>query len=127
MHSVHSDQDILRVYLYGKLDLQSLFDAQRELMLHPEYPHKNSLWIFDDEFVCDFSSLGFADLIERIKRYYPIGATKQKAALIARTNTHYAILQMFCDEASYDGSPFAFKAFQEFDKAEQWLGVNKAG
>ncbi len=121
MHVIQNDKHILRVILSGKLDQNSLFDAQKELMLHPEYPHKNSLWKFDKEFVCDFSSQGMADLISRIKLFYPADATKQKAALLASSSMHYAILQLFCEDAGKEGLPFKFKAFQNQEKAETWL------
>ncbi len=122
MHAVRiNDKGILQVFLFGKLDQQSLFNAQSDLMLHPEYPHTNSMWVFDEGFECDFSNLGFIDLIDRIKRFFPLGATKKKAALLATTNTHFAMSQLFCDEARHECTPFTFRAFQDYHEAEAWL------
>ena len=121
MHVIQNDKNIIQVFLHGKLNQNSLFDAQKDLMLHPEYAHKNSLWHFDKDFVCDFSNAGMADLISRIKLFYPTDATKQKAALLATSSMHYAILQLFCDDAEIEGLPFRFRAFQSHEKADAWL------
>jgi hypothetical protein len=121
MHSIQSDKDVIRVFLFGKIDAQSLYDAQTELMLHPDYPFKNSLWVFDEGVECNFSNLSFLDLISRIKLCYPISATKEKAAFIGFSNTLFAMMQFFCSEAEHEGLPFKLKAFRNHAQAEAWL------
>jgi len=121
MHTVQVENDLLVVQLTGKLDQQSLLDAQKDLMLHPEYPFKNSLWIFDAEFECCFSNSGLSVLINRIKTCFPAGATKQKAALLATLGVHSMFTQWYCEEAEAAGLPFQFKAFHSRQEAEAWL------
>jgi hypothetical protein len=126
MHAINNEQGFIRVILSGRLDQQSLVDAQKELMLHPEYPFKNSLWIFEEDFECHFSNDGMIDLIKQIKTYFPIGATKDKAALCAKSNTHYAIMQLFCEEADGENLPFEIRAFQNCRQAEAWLSKSNS-
>ncbi|NTU91922.1 MAG: hypothetical protein HGA60_08400 [Chlorobiaceae bacterium] len=121
MHVVQSGVDFIEVYLHGKLSQQDLLDAQKSLMLHPDYSHKNSLWIFDKEFECLFSNEDFAELINRIKLFYPFGATKQKAALLGSMGIHFGILQLYCEEAEQADLPFRFRAFLSYSEAVAWL------
>lgn len=121
MHIVVSDREILAVLLYGKLSQQSLFDAQQELMLHPNYSSRNSLWVFDKHFECGFSSIVFGELVNRIKLYCPINTTKKKAAILTASGTHFGMMQLYCNEAEAAGLPFKFKAFREYEEAEEWL------
>ncbi|HWR02051.1 MAG TPA: hypothetical protein VN371_09330 [Chlorobaculum sp.] len=121
MHIVHNDPDYLLVSVTDRVDQQSLYEAQVDLMLHHEYAHKNSLWIFDDACECVFSNLSMFEMIFRIKNFFPIHATRQKSALLATTNTFYSMLKLFCDEAEYEGVPFTMKPFRNFDDAKSWL------
>jgi hypothetical protein len=121
MHTIQNDTDFLKVFLSGKVDQTSLLEAQRELMLHPEYPFKNSLWVFDPEFECCFSNGGFPELIGRIKLFCPVDATKQKAALVATCGVHFSIMHSFCEDAELAELPFQFKAFYNCEHAEEWL------
>ena len=107
--------------MYGKIDEKELFDAQMNLMLQPDYPAKNSMWIFDETFECDYSEAKAIELINQIKRYFPPGSTKQKAALLTKSSEHYPIMQLFSDKAKVEGIPFTFKAFQKYRQAMDWL------
>lgn len=121
MHSVQNDPDYLLVSVTDKVDQQSLYEAQSDLMLHPEYPHKNSLWVFDEGCVCDFSSLGMFEMLGRIKTFFPIHGTKEKAAMFAKNFTFYSMVKLFCEEAEQEGIPFTMKPFRKFDDAKSWL------
>jgi len=121
MYSVHRDKDLIQVFVYGNLDETELFDAQMNLMLQPDYPHKNSIWIFDETFECDYSEPKAIALIEQIKRYYPPGATKEKAALLTKSSKHYPMMQSFSEKAKEEGVAFTFKAFQKYKQAMDWL------
>lgn len=121
MHTIKSDGDIIEVFLSGKLAQQSLFDAQAELMLHPDYPVKNSLWIFDHDFECHFSCDGYTELINRIKLFCPVGTTRKKSALCTHTGVHFAMAQCFCEEAKYIHLPFKIRTFKDEQKARAWL------
>ncbi|NTW53067.1 MAG: hypothetical protein HGB22_10855 [Chlorobiaceae bacterium] len=121
MHSVHNDLHYLCVWVTDKVDQQSLYEAQADLMLHPEYPHKNSLWMFDEACECVFSNICMFDMLSRIKNFFPVNGTKQKAAMLATTNTFYSFVKLFCDEAEHEGIPFTVKPFRNFDDANAWL------
>jgi hypothetical protein len=121
MFKVHNEPHYLRVEVTGDIDQQSLYDAQSALMRHPEYPHKNSLWVFDDDFVCGFSNRGLFEMIDRIKAFFPVGGTKEKGAILASSGLHYAFFKLFCDEADRKGIPFKMKPFRTHHEAEEWL------
>ncbi len=121
MHTIHNDPHFLRISVTGKVDQQSLYDAQKELMLHPDYPYKNSLWVFDAACECKFSSLIMYEMLSRIKSFFPLDGIKKKAAIIALTNTFYSFVKLFCDEAEHEGIPFTIKPFRSLNEAEVWL------
>jgi hypothetical protein len=121
MYSVHRDKDLIQVFVYGKPDETELFDAQMNLMLQPDYPSKNSIWIFDETFECDYSEQKAIALIKQIKRYFPPGSTKEKAALLTKSSEHYPMMQTFSEKAAEEGVPFTFKAFQRYKQAMEWL------
>jgi hypothetical protein len=121
MHELHNDPHFLRLFLHGEVGLQGLYDAQKELMLHPAYPHKNSLWVFDEEFKCEFSHTGMFGIIDRTKIFFPIGATKEKGALLSSGRLHYAFFKLFCEEAELESFPFKVMPFMSYDEAERWL------
>jgi hypothetical protein len=95
MHEVHNDAHFLRILVNGEVGLQYLYDAQKDLMLYPAQPYKNSLWVFDEEFTCDFSINGMFGMIDRIKIFYPIGGTKEKGAFLLAGSLHYALFKLF--------------------------------
>ncbi|HWR01027.1 MAG TPA: hypothetical protein VN371_04120 [Chlorobaculum sp.] len=121
MHTIHNDPHFLRISITGKVDQQSLYAAQRELMLHPDYPYMNSLWVFDAACECNFSSLIMFEMITRIKSFFPKHGTKKKTAIITSTNTFYSFVKLFCDEAELEGIPFTIKPFRTLHDAELWL------
>lgn len=123
MHVIQSGNEIIEVYLHGKVSQQDLLDAQKDLMVHPDYSHKNSLWIFDKLFECGFTSEDFAELLNRIKLFYPFGATKKKAALLAARGIHFGMLQLYCEDADQADLPFKFRAFMNYTEAVDWLTV----
>jgi hypothetical protein len=121
MYSVHRDKDLIQVFVYGKLDEKELFDAQMHLMIQPDYLHKNSIWIFDETFDSDYSETKELKLINQIKRYFPTGATKKKAALLTKSSKHFPMMQTFSEKAKKEGVQFTFKAFKRYKEAMDWL------
>jgi hypothetical protein len=121
MHSVHNESCCLIVLVTGKVDQQTLYDAQRDLMLHPEYSHKNSFWIFDEGCECDLSNVVLFEMVRRIKAFFPPDGTKKKAAMIAADSTIYSRIKTFCNAAEYEGIPFTIKSFKKLQDAAAWL------
>ncbi|NTU57782.1 MAG: hypothetical protein HGB00_02520 [Chlorobiaceae bacterium] len=121
MHTVKSDPHFLFVLMTGKVDQLSLHEAQKELMLHPDYAHKNTLWMFDEACECDFSNFVMFEMLNRIKVFFPIESSKQKAALVGVAPMHYSFLKLFCDEAEHEGLPFKVQPFHSYQEAEAWL------
>jgi hypothetical protein len=121
MHSVHDEHHFLRVSINGTVDLKELYDTQKDLMLHPAYPHKNSLWVFGDSFTCDFSINEMFNMIDRIKLFFPIGGTKEKSAFLVSSNLHLAFFKLFSEEAENRKIPFKIRSFMNYAEAEAWL------
>ncbi|MBN1929664.1 MAG: hypothetical protein JW764_09005 [Chlorobiaceae bacterium] len=121
MYEVHNKPDRLEVKITGTVDQKALYKIQQTLMLHPAYPYKNSLWVFDEGFVCDFSNLDMFEAVNRIKTYFPVGAKKEKGALLASTGFQYGLFKIFCEEADRERIPFKMRAFRSYRDAKAWL------
>ena len=121
MNSVVDKGNYLFVMITGTVNQQSLYDAQKSLMLHQEYPHKNSLWVFDETCECEFSNLGMFEMLCRIRMFFPIDGTKKKGALVGIAPLHHSFVKMFCDEAEHERLPFTVKPFRRIEDAESWL------
>ncbi|MBN1929920.1 MAG: hypothetical protein JW764_10310 [Chlorobiaceae bacterium] len=120
MHVIENNSSHLCVNFKGSVDQEQLFQALKEIFLHPEYPHKNSIWMFDG-CECDFSSISLFDLMEMIKAYYPREATRTKTAIVTSTGTHHAMAKLFCEEAGQEIRRFAMQAFMNHDAAAVWV------
>jgi hypothetical protein len=120
MHTIEDTGDYLCVLFSGAVDQSRLFEALKEVFLHPDYPHKNSMWVFTG-CECDFSNLCLLDLVTMIKAYYPRDATRKKTAIVTSSSTHYAMAQMLCDEARKEQLSFTLCAFFDREMAEIWL------
>jgi hypothetical protein len=121
MYTITNDKPFLQVLLDGKVYKHELLAAQFELMTHPDYTVKNSMWVFSDSFGSAFSAISIDLLIERIKTLYPPRATKEKAAMVSCSNTQNAIMQMICKKFDNASLPFKFRAFRDYAEAEAWL------
>jgi len=120
MHVIENHSSFLCVNFQGSVDQEQLFKALREIFLHPEYPHKNSIWMFEG-CECDFSNISLYDLFEMIKAYYPRKATRTKTAIVTSTGTHHAMAQLFCEEAGHQALVFSMRAFLDRAEAESWV------
>jgi hypothetical protein len=121
MYEIHDEPDYLQLSITGSVDQQGLYKAQNALLKHPYYPCKNSLLIFDKEFVCGFSSIDMFEMISRIKSFFPVGATKEKEAVFASNGLHFAFFKLYCEEAEREGISFTIKPFRSFAAAKTWL------
>ncbi|HWQ89348.1 MAG TPA: hypothetical protein VN374_05195 [Desulfitobacteriaceae bacterium] len=124
MHTITNDGQFLKVLLDGKFNEKELLVTQKELMSHPEYAFKNSMWIFSNAFQPVLSPTSIDLLIERIKLLFPEVAKKDKAALVSCSNTQNAILQVICSKFDAASVPFKFRAFQDYHEAVSWLTNN---
>lgn len=88
--------------------------------MHPEYPYKNSVWVFEG-CECDFSSISLSDLLQMVRAYYPKEATRTKTAIVTSTSLHHAMAQLFCQEAEQLTLVFTLKAFMDRSEAINWL------
>jgi hypothetical protein len=120
MHVIESSPGWLSVIFSGAVAQEQLFRALREMFMHPEYPDKNSMWVFDG-CECDFSSISLTDLLHMVKAYYPKEATRTKTAIVTSTSMHHAMAQLFCQEAEQLAFAFTLKAFMDRDEAITWL------
>jgi len=121
MHTITNDGQFLKVLLDGKFNEKELLVTQKELMSHPEYPLKNSMWIFSNTFQPVITGASIDLLIEKINLNFPAGAKKDKAALVSCSNTQNAIMQVVCSKFDAANVPFKFQAFQDPLEAEAWL------
>jgi hypothetical protein len=126
MHQIQNEKHFLRLSLTGIIDQFALYEAQKDLMLHPEYPHKNSLWVFDHGCSCNFSHIGMLEMASRIKTLFPIGGTKKKGALLVGNAVHFGFIKMFCDEVEHMRLPFTMKPFISLSQATSWLIESEA-
>lgn len=120
MHVIETGDRCLSVIFSGAVDQMQLFGALKEIFMHPEYPVKNSMWVFEG-CECDFSSISMFDLLQMIRVYYPKEATRKKTAIVTSTSTHHAMAQLFCEEAGQLTLAFTLKAFMNRAEATAWL------
>jgi hypothetical protein len=120
MHVIETGTSYLSVIFAGSVDQKQLFQALRDIFMHPEYPYKNSIWGFEG-CECDFSNISMFDLLQLIKAYYPKNATRKKTAVVTSTSLHHAMAQLFCEEAGNLALAFTMKAFMDRAEAIEWL------
>jgi len=120
MHVIETGPQILSVIFSGAVDQVQLFRALKEIFMHPEYPFKNSMWVFEG-CECDFSNISMFDLLQMVRAYYPKEATRTKTALVTSTSMHHAMAQLFCQESEQLKLAFTLKAFTDRSAATAWL------
>ena len=120
MHVIETGTSYLSVIFAGAVDQKQLFQALRDIFMHPEYPFKNSIWVFEG-CECDFSNISMFELLQLVKAYYPKNATRTKTAVVTSTSLHHAMAQLFCEEAGNFTLAFTMKAFMDRAEAIEWL------
>jgi hypothetical protein len=120
MHVIELEPRYLSVIFAGAVDQKQLFQALRDIFMHPEYPFKNSMWVFEG-CECDFSNISMFELLQFVKAYYPKKATRTKTAVVTSTSLHHAMAQLFCEEAGDLALAFTMKAFMDRSEAIAWL------
>jgi hypothetical protein len=120
MHAIENTSGYLSVIFSGSVEQDHLFQALREIFMHPEYPVKNSVWVFEG-CECDFSNISMFELLRIVKAYYPREATRKKTAIVTSTSLHHAMAQIFCREAEHSTLEFTLQAFTNRMDAEAWL------
>jgi hypothetical protein len=120
MHVVESYPDYLGVIFTGAVDQDQLFLALKDIFMHPEYPCKNSIWVFEG-CECDFSNISMFELLQLVRAYYPREATRKKTAIVTSTSLHHAMAQLFCQEAEQLALSFTLEAFMVRAEAEEWM------
>jgi hypothetical protein len=120
MHVIDNASGYLSVIFSGSVDQDHLFQALKEIFMHPEYPVKNSVWVFEG-CECDFSNISMFELLRMVKAYYPREATRKKTAIVTSTSLHHAMAQLFCQEAEHSALAFTLKAFTNRPDAAAWL------
>ncbi|AOS83070.1 hypothetical protein BIU88_02260 [Chlorobaculum limnaeum] len=120
MHVIETGGSYLSVIFSGAVDQDQLFRALRDIFMLPEYPFKNSIWIFEG-CECDFSNISMFKLLQMIRAYYPKEATRTKTAIVTSISLHHAMAQLFCEEADDLALAFTMKAFMDRAEAIAWL------
>jgi hypothetical protein len=120
MHVIEAEPRCLSVIFQGAVDQEQLFRALRDIFMHPDYPSRNSMWVFEG-CECDFSSISLLELLQMVRAYYPREATRKKTAIVTSTRLHHAMAQLFCEEAESLALAFTLKAFMNRSEAEAWL------
>jgi hypothetical protein len=120
MHIIENTGRYLCAIFKGSVEQEQLFLALKEIFMHPDYPHKNSMWIFEG-CECDFSSISMMDMLQMIKTFYPREATRKKTAIVTSTATHHAMAKIFCEDAGNEAFMFTLRAFMDRSEAEAWL------
>jgi len=120
MHVIESGARYISVIFSGAVDQEQLFRALRDIFIHPEYPFKNSMWVFEG-CECDFSNISMFELLQMVRAYYPKKATRAKTAIVTSTSMHHAMAQLFCEDADDLALAFTMKAFMDRSEAIAWL------
>lgn len=120
MHVIETGASYLSLIFAGAVDQQQLFQGLRDIFKHPEYPFRNSMWVFEG-CECDFSNISMFELLQLVKGYYPKKATRTKTAVLTSTSLHHAMAQLFCEEAGDLALAFTMKSFMDRTEAIAWL------
>jgi hypothetical protein len=120
MHVIETGPYSLSVIFEGAVDQEQLFRALKDIFMHPDYPSRNSMWVFEG-CECDFSSISLFELLQMVRAYYPREATRKKTAIVTSTRLHHAMAELFCEEAESLALAFTLKAFMDRAEAEAWL------
>lgn len=121
MHTIQSSNDIIEVYLHGKINQYSLLNAQNELLCHPDFHFKNSLWLLDESFECEFSYPNTLEMIQLFKRLHPSITAQRNVALFAESGMNSSMVQWYLQEAENAGLFLKFRPFLSYADAIAWL------
>ncbi len=112
-------QNYLEIVVKGLFDKKSALAAMNELLNHPEYYDKNSLWNFSSAQV-GLSLMDLKEIAGVMKLFIP--KQKQfadKVALFVSGRVHLGIANIFVTLSTL--LPFKYKAFSDIKKAKAYL------
>lgn len=114
-----SHEKYIEVTVSSIITQTDIIHAVFELMEHPDYLHKHSLWIFSN-FSLGININGLEGIADTFRHYKPKKtAFANKSALVASGHTYKAIINLFITIAT--GLPFEFQAFTDKDRAVDFL------
>ncbi len=103
----------------GVIRPTDLIAAVSELMQHPDYSHKHSLWVFSN-FSLGIDTDGLKEVVNAFRSYKPKTTEfANKSALVVSAPTYKAIIDIFVTIAS--GLPFEYRSFTDKKKAIAFL------
>ncbi len=114
-----SHEKYIEVTVSGVIKKLSIIAAISELMQHPEYSDKHTLWDMSEALV----GLGIGDLKEIAQVLRQFKPQKKnfanKSAIVVPNQTHKAIVDIFITMATH--LPFKYRAFNDKEKAKFFL------
>ncbi|MCP3873986.1 MAG: hypothetical protein GY699_12620 [Desulfobacteraceae bacterium] len=114
-----SIEKYIEVTVSGLVDKTGLIAAISELMNHPDYTQKNTLWNFYESSI----DLNIGDLkeISEVLSFYKPEDKKfaNKSAIVVPGEMHKAMVDLFISMSKF--LPFKYKAFRDKEKAKAFL------
>lgn len=111
----------LHIILEGRLDKATALAAMNDLMIHPEYPVKNTLWDFDKvQMGLNLQDIG--EIVGILRLYKPVNKKfANRVAFLVKNQMELAMANVFIAGTAL--LPFKYKAFTDLNKARRFLAL----
>ncbi len=114
--------DYIEIIVHGLLDRKTAVAALDEVLSHPQYPVKHTLW----NLTLSQNGLSVKDLMEIagiLKQFTPPAKHfANKSALLVKNRMEIAMVNLIGSAAAF--LPVRYKTFLNFDKARAYLTSN---
>ena len=116
----HTHQDYIRMTVSGFMNKHDLLEAMKELITHPDYSTKHTLWDMTD---VDRGTIGMADVKEIIgflRLYKPKEKNfANKSVFFVSNDMNKAFIDLFITMSKM--LPFKYKVYTSEDEAVAYL------
>ena len=114
-----SHEKYIKITVSGILTKEEIIATMTELMQHPEYSYKHSLWAFS-KFSMGLSIENLKEIADIVRDYKPKGINPAlKSAIVVPGKVYKEIAVLFIKAATEQ--PFNYQAFTDKDAAISFL------
>ena len=120
--SIKETSEFIEVAIEGNVTRDLLKLALKEVMSHPNYPHKNAIYDYRKATI-GLSGFEFPEIVKYVELLYPQQTTRTKTAIIVSSGLQIGIMEAYKDIGK--NLPFEIEIFWDIETAEKWVTEEK--
>jgi len=118
VYELHLDGRHLVIALRGAITRDAVEAACKAILAHPDYPHRNDIWVFGDLPIL-LNQGDLFRLVDLVAARYPAEATRERTAIVVRGGFATAVAEMWCSAS--ERLPYQTQVFASLADAEAWV------